>query len=81
MLVCVSYRPPDCSLDCFENFFKPQYIKALGMQKLIVILGDLNFNLLNTTSRECKQLTEMMSELNLKRIESPISHHGHQPKL
>ena len=72
LLVCVSYRPPDCSLDCFENFFKPQYMKALGMRKPTVILGDLNCNWLNTTSRECKLLTEMVCELNLKQIiESP----------
>ena len=29
LLVCVSYRPPDCSLDCFENFFKPKISKHL----------------------------------------------------
>ena len=42
------------------------------MRKPIVILGDLNCDLLNTTSRECKLLTEMMCELDLKQIiESP----------
>ena len=60
-------------LIALKTFFKPQYIKALGMRKPIVILGDLNCNLLNTTSRECKLLTEMMCELNLKQIiESPV---------
>ena len=42
------------------------------MRKPTVISRDLNCNLLNTTSRECKLLTEMMRELNLKQIiESP----------
>ena len=42
------------------------------MRTPTVILRDLNCNLLNTTSRECKLLTEMMRELNLKQIiESP----------
>ncbi len=43
------------------------------MRESIIILGDLNCNMLNTTSRECKSLTEMTtSELNLKQIiESP----------
>ena len=72
LLACVCYRPPDCPLDCFENSLKPQYIHALSMRKPIIILGDLNCNMLNTTSRECKSLTEMTSELNLKKIiESP----------
>ena len=40
---------------------------------IVILLGDLNCNLLNTTSRECKLLTEMMCELNLKQIiESPV---------
>ena len=42
------------------------------MRKPIVVLGELNCNLLNTTTRDCKLLTEMMCELNLKQIiESP----------
>jgi hypothetical protein len=42
------------------------------MRKSIIILGDLNCNLLNKTSRECKSFTEMTLELNLKQIiESP----------
>ena len=72
LLACVCYRPPDCPLDCFENSLKPQYVHAVSMRKPIIILGDLNCNMLNTTSREYKSLTEMTSELNLKQIiESP----------
>ena len=29
LLVCVSYRPPDHSLDCFENFSNPSISKLL----------------------------------------------------
>ena len=68
LLVCTSYRPPDCSTDCFENFFKPSYIQALILGKPIIILGDLNCNMLKTTSPEFKALTELTSELNLKQI-------------
>ncbi len=72
LLACVCYRPPDCPLDCFENSLKPQYVHALSMRKSIIILGDLNCNMLDTTRREFKSLTEMTSELNLKQIiESP----------
>ncbi|CAB4023638.1 Hypothetical predicted protein [Paramuricea clavata] len=72
LLACVCYRPPDWPLDCFENSLKPQYVHALSMRKPTIIMGDLTCNMLNTTSRECKSLTEMTSELNLKQIiESP----------
>ncbi|CAB4010846.1 Hypothetical predicted protein, partial [Paramuricea clavata] len=43
LLVCVSYRPPDSPLDCFEKYFKPNYVQALTMGKLIILLGDLNY--------------------------------------
>ena len=47
-LICVTYQPPDCSLDCFEFHFKPAYTEVLLMNYPIVILGDLNCNMLNT---------------------------------
>ena len=27
-LICVTYRPPECSLNCFESHFKPAYTEA-----------------------------------------------------
>ena len=46
LLICVSYPPPDCPLDCFENLLKPNYIQALVLWKPIFVLGDLNCNML-----------------------------------
>lgn len=67
LLLCVSYRPPDCPLACFENSFKPNYMQALLFGKPIVILGDLNCNLLKET-REQKALSDVSIELNLTQI-------------
>ena len=29
IIICVTYRPPDCTLNCFEDHFKPNYIQVL----------------------------------------------------
>jgi exonuclease III len=67
LVVCVTYRPPDCPLTCFQSLLKPNYITALSMNKHIIILGDLNCN----TLKECpenKALTDISLELNLTQI-------------
>ena len=67
LVVCVTYRPPDCPLTCFQSLLKPSYITALAMNKPIIILGDLNCN----TLKECpenKALSEILLELNLTQI-------------
>ena len=63
LLICVSYRPPDCPLDCFENLLKPNYIQALVLCKPISVLGDLNCNMLKD-NREQKALSDVSRELN-----------------
>ena len=44
VVICISYRPPDCPLSFSEELLKPSYIQALTMNKPIVVLGDLNCN-------------------------------------
>ena len=71
LLVCVSYRPPDSPLDCFEKYFKPSYVQTLTMGKLIIFLGDLNCDMLKHTPGSAA-LTNTITELNLiKLIKSP----------
>ena len=66
-MICISYRPPDCLLSCFEELLKPSYIQALTMNKPIAVLGDLNCNVLKE-SPESKALSNFLSETNLKQI-------------
>ena len=56
VVICISYRPPDCPLSFFEELLKPNYIQALTMNKPIVVLGDLNCNVLKE-SQESKALS------------------------
>ncbi|CAB4034843.1 Hypothetical predicted protein, partial [Paramuricea clavata] len=71
LLVCVSYRPPDSPLDCFEKYFNPNYVHALTMGKLIILLGDLNCDMLKPTPGSAS-LIKTTKELNLNQlIKSP----------
>ena len=67
IVMCVSYRPPDCPLSCFENNLKPSYTEALLLDKPIFILGDLNCNILKT-GPESIALENFMYEMNLKQM-------------
>ena len=67
VVICISYRPPDCPLSFFEELLKPSYIQALTMNKPIVVLGDLNCNVLKE-SQDSKALSNFLSETNLKQI-------------
>ena len=67
IVICISFRPPDCPLSCFEELLKPSYIQALTMNKPITVLGDLNFNVLKE-SPESKPLSNFLSETNQKQI-------------
>ena len=67
--ICVTYRPPDCALNCFEDHFKPNYIQVLTtrMNQPIFVLGDLNCNMLHD-GPDRKALVEVSTELNLQQI-------------
>jgi hypothetical protein len=65
VLICVSYRPPDFSLGCFNDDFMSTYTNALG--KPIVVLGDLNCNPLKT-GLDHDALDQICSSLNLCQV-------------
>ena len=65
MIVCVSYKPPDCSVTCFSDDLKLNYTEALLLGKNIVIKGDLNCDLINPNCPKAKLLTDTCSELQL----------------
>ena len=35
VVICISYRPPDCPFSCFEKLLKPSYIQALTIITVI----------------------------------------------
>ena len=41
-IICTAYRPPDCTLDCFDEEFVESFFSASTLKKDIYILGDLN---------------------------------------
>jgi hypothetical protein len=68
IIVCVTYKPPNCPVACIKNELKPMFIEAFMMQSQIVIMGDLNCNLLNNSSVDAKALLGTCNELNLSQI-------------
>ena len=46
-LSCVTYKPPECPLICFDDFMD-QYLHAVTYGKMIVVVADLNWNLLSS---------------------------------
>ncbi|CAB4020826.1 Hypothetical predicted protein [Paramuricea clavata] len=68
MIVCVTYRPPDCPVTCIRDELKPKFIEALLLGKEIIILGDMNCNLLKTSCYESKILLDTCSELHLTQL-------------
>lgn len=72
LIICVTYRPPDCPLHCFEHTLKPNYMEALVLNKPIVILGDLNCDGLKDNCVEYKTMEKFLNEMNLTQlIKSP----------
>ena len=46
VVACIVYRPPDCALSCLADDLMPSHTHALSLNKLIVLTGDLNCDLL-----------------------------------
>lgn len=67
VVICVSYRPPECPTSCFETTLMPSYTQALMLNKPILILGDLNCNILKVCP-EGTTLENFMLEMNLKQL-------------
>ena len=66
-VICAVYRPPDCHVSCFEDFLKPSSTHALSLNKPVIILGDLNYNLLQQNP-DGLSLLNFVSELNLEQL-------------
>ena len=67
IIICVIYRPPDCPLNCIQDDFRQNYVRALSMNKPIFILGDMNCKLLKNCP-EKRAITDLCNELNLKQL-------------
>ncbi len=65
IIVCVTYKPPNCPVACIKDELKPMFIEAFMMQPQIVIMGDLNYNLLNNSSVDDQALLDTCNELNV----------------
>ena len=46
ILLCVTYRPPDCPTNCFVDDFMDTYTQALTRGKKIFVVGDQNCDML-----------------------------------
>ena len=63
IVICISYRPPECPLSCLETNLKPSFVQALLLNKPIFIFGDLNCNVM----KDCPENTALgnfMFEMN-----------------
>ena len=49
-LLCVTYKPPDSDIACFEDF-RDRYTQALVYGLPILVVGDLNCYLLASSSK------------------------------
>ena len=67
IIICVIYRPPDCPLNCIQDDFRQNYVRALSMNKPIFILGDMNCKLLKNCP-EKRAITDLCNDLNLKQL-------------
>jgi hypothetical protein len=67
-IVCSVYRPPDTTLNCFEDDFSDSVISALALNKDIYILGDLNCNLLNTCDQGAQMLSNFCTAFNFTQV-------------
>ena len=67
-IVCTVYRPPDTTLNCFEDDLSETVISALAINKDIYILGDLNCNVLNTSDLGGQSLLNFCTAYNLTQV-------------
>ena len=60
IIICVIYRPPNCPLNCIQDDFRQNYVRALSMNKPIFTLGDMNCNLKIAQRKELLQSSAMI---------------------
>ena len=67
VVICVTYRPPECPLSCLETNLKPSFVQALLLNKPIFIIGNLNCNVMKSCP-ENTALENFMFEMNLNQL-------------
>ena len=65
-LLCVTCKPPDCNVACFEDF-RDHYTQALVYGLPILLVGDLNCDLLINSSKS-RTLNNLCTSLNMKQL-------------
>ena len=66
LLLWVTFKPPDCDIACFEDF-RDRYTQALVYGLLILVVGDLNCDLVVSSSKS-KTLNNLCTSLNRKQL-------------
>ena len=65
-MICVSYRPPDCPLDCFDNLLKPNYtFKRSYCVNSFSFLATWTAICMLKDNRHQKALSDVSRKLNL----------------
>ena len=67
ILLCVTYRSPDCPTNCFVDDFMDTYTQALTRGNENFVVGDLNCNMLKILP-ETDALNNLCSSLNLTQL-------------
>ena len=67
-IICTAYKPPDCTLDCFDEEFAESFVSASTLKKDIYILLDLNCNVISSSDSGAKALQNFCSSFNLKQL-------------
>ena len=67
-IICIVYRPPDTTLNCFDADLSETLLSALYLNKDIYILGDLNCNVLNKLDPGSRMLLNFCSAFNLTQV-------------
>ena len=65
-LLCVTYKPPDCNVACFEDF-RDRYTQVLVYGLPILAIGDLNCDLLVSSSKS-RTLNNLCTSLKMKQL-------------
>ncbi|KAI5725321.1 hypothetical protein M8J77_013834 [Diaphorina citri] len=74
LLVVVVYKPPDVhNLNGIDEFLS----ESMPFYEHIIIMGDFNINVLNETSSQTLMLKTLISDLNIKMLQTRPTHHSH----
>ena len=65
-LLCITYKPPDCNVACLKDF-RDRYTQALVYGLPILVIGDLNCDLLVSSSKS-RTLNNLCTSLNMKQL-------------